>query len=244
MSFTISSWTLVDPLRWVRTDPDGYYQSYGYCSPQGNSWRIFLSLIVVVNALALFLANVQAWKARNISTEFSESSYVALTMASFLQALLIGLPLLALVQSDSKARYFVWSGIIFVVSSTVLLLMFGPKILAVKNGMESSVTSLRGSATDNLPSILRKASNYENSQRMEDRIRQKYKERFERLKDLLQEKGINTDPLFEKAELSSFLEDEPKMGRSSENGVEMPHSSSRSKVSFASDIEETMEEGT
>ena len=127
------TWTFVDPLYWIRTAPDDSMQSYGRCVAKGNAWKYLLSLIVVVNFLALALANIQAYKARNISTEFAESTYVMMTLGCFLQALLIGLPLLVLVQSDSTANYFVRSALVFVVCSAMLLLMFVPKYLLTRD---------------------------------------------------------------------------------------------------------------
>jgi hypothetical protein len=127
------AWTLTDPLRWARIETDEF-NSYGICQAQGDTWIIFLSLIILVNSCALLLANVEAYRARNISDEFSESKYIGFAMVSMLQALLLGLPLAVLVTNNPEARLFTYSGIIFLISMSLLLLIFVPKmIIVVKN---------------------------------------------------------------------------------------------------------------
>lgn len=125
-------WTLLDPLKWHRTEPDQNYNSQGYCQADGDLWIVFFALIGSINFLALMLANIQAFFARKITTEFSESSYVMMTMVSLLQALIIGAPLLILVRENEVVVYFVWSALIFVVVMATLSLMFGPKMMLVR----------------------------------------------------------------------------------------------------------------
>lgn len=125
------AWTIVDPLQWVRTEPF-LFQSHGYCQSE-NADR-FLIPIGIINGIALILANIQgtcllvfygislciclsyttssysfpAFRARNVSTEYSESSYIMFAMVSLLQSLIIGVPLLIIVNDNEVARYFVW----------------------------------------------------------------------------------------------------------------------------------------
>jgi len=138
------AWTLVDPLLWFRTEPNDAYESQGYCRAEGDAYIIFLILIAIVNFLALVLANIQAFRARNITTEFSESLYVMMTMVSLLQALVIGVPLLVIVHENPVAGYFICSGLIFVVTTAILGLMFVPKMYLVRqrarDGAESSAS--------------------------------------------------------------------------------------------------------
>jgi hypothetical protein len=74
---------------------------------------------------------VEAYRARKISDEFSESKYIGFAMASMLQALLLGLPLGVLVTNNPAARLFTYSGIIFLISMSLLLLIFVPKVMIV-----------------------------------------------------------------------------------------------------------------
>jgi hypothetical protein len=126
------AWTLVDPLVWVRTEPDDTYESYGSCEESKGTGVVFKALIGAVNFLALVLASIQAYRARDISSEFSDAFYVMMTMVSLLQASIIGIPLLILVQDNHVATYFISCGLIFIATTAVLGLMFVPKIVLVK----------------------------------------------------------------------------------------------------------------
>ena len=148
----LSVWTAVDPPQWQRiyTDP---LNSYGTCRPYGTgdngdmtATKTLVSLLAVVNICALILAQVQAWKARTITSEvLSESKYISLAIFGNLQIFLIGLPLLVIVQDNPPARYFLSVGIIFLVCVGMLLLIFGPKIWFVRHppagGFDISITT-------------------------------------------------------------------------------------------------------
>ena len=60
------AWSRIDPLVWIRTEPDEEYKSYGDCTAEGQTYIVFLVLIAVVNASALILANIQAFKGQEI----------------------------------------------------------------------------------------------------------------------------------------------------------------------------------
>jgi len=122
------AWTIVDPLRWHRID-DGEFSSYGVCKSDNTAWVYFLVSLVGVNFVALVAAVVEAYKARNVSMEFSESTFIGFAIISLLQALLLGIPFSILAGSNPSARLFTFTGIIFVMSMSLLLLMFVPKIV-------------------------------------------------------------------------------------------------------------------
>ena len=129
----MAMWTSIDPRIWVRTEPNEQNESYGYCEAEGRSYIAFLVFIGIVNASALVLATSQAYRARNIASEFSESWYIMVILGSLIQALVIGVPLLVIVSDNEVASYFVWCGIVFVITCAVLGLLFGPKIVLVRN---------------------------------------------------------------------------------------------------------------
>jgi hypothetical protein len=69
-------------------------------------------------------------------------------MVSMLQALLLGLPLAVLVTNNPEARLFTYSGIIFLISMSLLLLIFVPKMIIVvqnKNAKRRERISTSGS---------------------------------------------------------------------------------------------------
>ena len=84
--------------------------------------------------IAIVLANFQAYQARNISTEYSESKWIAFSMVSILQAMMIGAPILILASTDPTASFIVWSMLIFVICMSILGLLFVPKMMSHKHG--------------------------------------------------------------------------------------------------------------
>jgi hypothetical protein len=124
----LTVWTIYDPLIWVRvqTSPT---DSYGTCSVQddSSSWKVIVSILGILNGAALIASNVEAYKARKVDTDYGESSYIGLIMGSYLQIVLVGLPLYFLVQDNPTAKFFVSSSMVFLMSMSVLLLLFIPK---------------------------------------------------------------------------------------------------------------------
>lgn len=100
---------------------------------EGTAWKGFISALAVLNFLALILANVQSYKARSINDELSESKYIGLSTLSMLQIFIVGVPLLVIVYTSPSAYFFVWTGIIFIVCTSILLLIFVPKLVTWKN---------------------------------------------------------------------------------------------------------------
>jgi len=143
-------WTSIAPRVWVRTVPDENYESYGYCQ-SGKGAKVFLGFIAVVNIAALVLANVQAFRARKISMDFSESFWIGMIMVCILQALVLGIPILIIVDNNIVAEFFLWSGLIFVVSMAVLGLLFLPKMLAVRHRQARSASAITDGTNSSEP---------------------------------------------------------------------------------------------
>jgi hypothetical protein len=90
------------------------------------------------------VVNIQAYKARNINDELSESKYIGLSTLSMSQIFVVGVPLLFIVHKEPSAYFFVWCGIIFIVCSTILLLIFVPKIIRWKSLLNKNKIRSRG----------------------------------------------------------------------------------------------------
>lgn len=131
------SWTLVDPMVYQRVVADDS-ETYGRCIPQGNQWKVFISILAILNFAALVIVNVQAYRARGISDELSESKYIGLATLSLLQIFIVGVPLLVIVHNDPSAYFFVWCGLIFIVCSSILLLIFAPKFFRWRSWNKTS----------------------------------------------------------------------------------------------------------
>jgi gamma-aminobutyric acid type B receptor len=157
------SWTVVAPLEYSRqwhdgTDPwNRHISSYGICkaAPGTNALPVQIVLIVI-NFSALLVANVQAFRTRRIKSVLSESKYIAITVASVMQAFLVGLPVLLLVDEEPTARYVVSVLLIFCICMAVIGFIFVPKVLAERGGGNGGLdardsnfgTSLRDSMRD------------------------------------------------------------------------------------------------
>ena len=128
------AWTIVDPLQWSRRVVDGEeWKTYGVCASDDTGY-IFLGVIAAIDLVALLLACHQAYKARDISGEFSESKNLGLALFTWLQVMLVGFPSLFLVDPDNfTARYFLMVGLIFVLTESMLLVIFVPLALAIRD---------------------------------------------------------------------------------------------------------------
>jgi 7 transmembrane sweet-taste receptor of 3 GCPR len=125
------TWTLMDPLEWERIEVSET-SSYGTCTVQNDSslWKVCFSLSIIFNFTALVLANVEAYRARNVKVEYGESRYIGMAMASTLQLFVVGMPLLFLVSDNPSVSYFVRCFLIFGVCMAFLMFLFIPKVLA------------------------------------------------------------------------------------------------------------------
>eukprot|EP00523_Entomoneis_sp_CCMP467_P020032 CAMPEP_0168861682 /NCGR_PEP_ID=MMETSP0727-20121128/18047_1 /TAXON_ID=265536 /ORGANISM="Amphiprora sp., Strain CCMP467" /LENGTH=637 /DNA_ID=CAMNT_0008916701 /DNA_START=113 /DNA_END=2027 /DNA_ORIENTATION=+ len=106
-SAVLLTWTLVDPLYYERrnmpgTDPwNRVLATYGTCV--GDRPWPYVTILSLLNGGILTVANVQAYMARNIQSEFSEAKYVAVAVGCMLQACLIGGPILFVVKEIPQA---------------------------------------------------------------------------------------------------------------------------------------------
>ena len=133
-------WTINDPLVYRRSilteDSDGYAtETAGLCSSEkGNSFTYF-GIIMGLHFLLLVYGNYIAYMCRNLSGAFAETKYISIAMVSNIQVLLLGIPVVLIVQDDVVPNYFVRVGVIFLNDFTVLALIFFPKIMHVSLGM-------------------------------------------------------------------------------------------------------------
>jgi gamma-aminobutyric acid type B receptor len=136
------SWTIIDPFQWSRQSVKGEpWNMYGVCEISGSAGFIFMSLAAVINLGALCLACYQAFKARTISDDFSESKSMALAIYSWLQLCISGLPVLLLISKDNQAaKYFVVVLLVFAVCMSMLLFIFVPLVLPKNAGGNSKRT--------------------------------------------------------------------------------------------------------
>merc|ERR1711907_597316 len=123
-------WTVFDPLVWGRQPVSSQeWESYGYCTSSGTVSTVCMVCLILITIVSLVLAIVQSYKARTISDEFSESKYVGIVVICWLQLLVVSLPLMFIVDTNPRASYFLKTALIFVTSTSLLLLIFVPKMV-------------------------------------------------------------------------------------------------------------------
>jgi len=127
------TWQLVDPLQWQRSvvtyGVNGYpVKSVGMCTSANGNGMYFIIALAAVNIACLLLALYMSYKVRSIPSEYQESKWITASIISMFQVAIIGVPVLVIVKEETHALYLVNVMILFLLSSTVTLLMFGPKL--------------------------------------------------------------------------------------------------------------------
>lgn len=131
----LTGWTIWDPVKYVRKAHPGTDEwnrtisTYGVCEVQS---KAFGFVLIAINLSAVIIANWQAYEARHIRSEFSESKYIALCMVCVLQAVLTSFPMLCLTTELPQVHYVVICTTIFICCFSIIVLIFIPKINAAR----------------------------------------------------------------------------------------------------------------
>ena len=138
----LTTWTIMNPLTWHR-DVLGYIDEYGRqiesigrCQADMKEWTPYIAALFTTNFTIIIIANYQAYRARHIDTEYSESHYINIIMVSFLHSCLIGLPVLYIMADQPVANFFTKAIMIFLLCMSMLLLMFVPKMYYLRKYLE------------------------------------------------------------------------------------------------------------
>ena len=139
---TLLCWTLIAPLRYVRTanlgtdDWNRVISTSGRCTEGGSDTKggsiPFAIILLSVDIGVLIIANIYAYKSRHIHTEYSESRYIAFVNGSILEAALIGIPVVTLVYDEPRPHYICVVLLIFVLCMAILIFIFYPKYRGLK----------------------------------------------------------------------------------------------------------------
>ena len=157
----LSCWTVIAPLTYQRFDAPGTDEwnrvlaTYGVCSTMNKEKDIsakaffpYLIVILAINIGLLVLANVQSYRARSVQTEYSESRYITIIMASMLQSFMLAVPVICLLWNIPRVYYVVLVLLIFIMSSVVLGFMFWPKINHTREWMKEKAEKERMDTSD------------------------------------------------------------------------------------------------
>lgn len=134
----LAAWAIVAPLAyervWVETNIDVFgrrVESYGVCRSSGPS-SAFAASLAVLNFLPVLVALYQCYTARSLPTQFSESKFLTLAIASIFETLCMGAPFLFLVSGrHPSAHYSVQSSLVCIIGATLLLVLFLPKFAKI-----------------------------------------------------------------------------------------------------------------
>jgi len=143
----LTSWTVIDPItRQTSVILDDRFdrelETFSVCS--STHQVVFFAVLCVIDIGSLLFAVIEAFKARNISTDLQESSYIFTALSFILQVGFIGIPVIHIAKEVPDAYYFITAGIIFVTCASVLVLIFGPKVKALRKGVSVSISNDAG----------------------------------------------------------------------------------------------------
>lgn len=101
-------------------------KSRGLCAYEGAlPYAIVIGFVFLVS---IELAIQRAYQARQVAVEFAETEYIVLTLVTICGIGMFGILLWFLMDTSPPARFVIISGIIFLISMAMLLLIFIPKI--------------------------------------------------------------------------------------------------------------------
>jgi hypothetical protein len=133
----LAMWTGVAPITYetYKVPDSADNQQYATCSlAEGKAagWT-FLGLIILVNFVSLVLACHEAFKARNISERYSEAKGLGRALFSWLQIVLVGVPVMLLLEGDNpSAKYFLQVVLVFAICLTLLCFIFVPIVMSLR----------------------------------------------------------------------------------------------------------------
>jgi len=135
-------------------------ETYGNCIYAGA--LPFLIVILIVNFGMVTLALFQAWRARHLSTEFAESTYIANALIISILVTIFAIPVLFLSQENVNIDTFISTILASVYPGSTLCLIFVPKInFYTKSQKRQSNT--RSSTRNSMPPIFRRRNSFESS---------------------------------------------------------------------------------
>ena len=132
----LTVWTIFDPEHWERVpiNESSYSlnlveeSTYGVCN--ADTKMIYLPLLFILDFLIVVLALVQAYECRRITTEYSESLWISVSVATTTQVWAVSSGvLLYLIKGRPREFYIVECFMIFFTTFPVLLFIFVPKMV-------------------------------------------------------------------------------------------------------------------
>lgn len=122
----------------VETTPDKFgrmTEIYGNCKfvNDGDGGRkgalAFLLPTIVVNGVMVCVGLLQVWRARNLSTEYSESRYIGSVLLISLLVAMFAIPMLVITRENPSAGTFVQLMLASIIPGITLFFIFIPKMM-------------------------------------------------------------------------------------------------------------------
>ena len=137
----LTIWTLHDPLKWERTitstDKFGIpLSSTGTCTSE--HWKVFVIIIGAFHFTIMCVACYICYVARKLPVAFNSGNHAAMAMLANLQILIVGLPVVALIGSDSTISFFIRSAMIFMNDLVVVVIIFGDLMFRVHGRLDGA----------------------------------------------------------------------------------------------------------
>jgi len=131
----LSAMVTIAPSQWgiiVQSEDDFGRPNKKYAQCSHTDQTPYFIAMGILNATLLIVAIIEAYQARSLSTEFSETQYILMALVSVLLVLFVGSSILFIARDNPDAIVLVGSAIIFVTCSCFLLLIFVPKMHYLK----------------------------------------------------------------------------------------------------------------
>lgn len=133
-------WTVLHPFLWVREIVDPVSgASYGRCS-SGEHTLVYMIVILTLMVITTVATGMMAWKTKDIDERFAEAKWIFYTIFVQIQLLLLGIPVLVILNSDSsseEATYLGRSLLLFLIVFTTISMMIGPKVVRVYDDLKT-----------------------------------------------------------------------------------------------------------
>eukprot|EP00540_Astrosyne_radiata_P007941 CAMPEP_0116850484 /NCGR_PEP_ID=MMETSP0418-20121206/16180_1 /TAXON_ID=1158023 /ORGANISM="Astrosyne radiata, Strain 13vi08-1A" /LENGTH=250 /DNA_ID=CAMNT_0004482375 /DNA_START=211 /DNA_END=963 /DNA_ORIENTATION=- len=142
----LATWNIMDPWVWKRVPEKGNVDrfgramsSYATCDSEGVLAPYFLAVLGLVNFLAVLMACYQSYLTRKMPSEFSESFYLALTVASIAETFVLGLPILLITRENRTTNFVVITLLVVLVCLAVLLPAVLSKVLILQQSKRTTM---------------------------------------------------------------------------------------------------------
>mmetsp|Transcript_15169 Transcript_15169/g.26287 ORF Transcript_15169/g.26287 Transcript_15169/m.26287 type:complete len:514 (+) Transcript_15169:1-1542(+) len=139
--------SLLTDYGWQRVIVDDFSgESMGFCASSdatAKPWSWFTA-VLITSGLPILFALTMAWKTKDVEDSFSESWWIFSMVFVQLQALIVGIPLVAMLKKTStNGRYVGITLLMWTISTSSVVLIMLPKVLAFYN-IYGAKTAQRG----------------------------------------------------------------------------------------------------